>query len=175
MSDNKDEIKLEDCGIYTTQDEIEDTRLEWEEIMRRETEFIRIMNDKNLQGKIQHHLSPEIPHIEKEKLTFGYKSRKCLHSDSTLLFFLSKIYNNSDVVDSIIEKLIQLSGKDQKEITDENILNIDSKLQQLVDIYNSSLVEILFSRDDTTGDNYEFSELHAPSPVITIKLPPLNL
>ena len=185
MSDSKDELRLGDCGIYT-QDEIEDTRLECEEIMRRETEILGLLNDKNLQGKVQVEAFNVKPHIEKEKLTFGYKPRKCLHSDSTLLFFLSKIYNNRDVVDSIIEKLIQLSGKDQKEITDENILNIDSKLQQLVDIYNSSLVEILFSRDDTTVDglfisddttydNYESNTLHAPSPVITIKLPPLNL
>ena len=28
--------------------------------------------------------------MSKEKLTFGYEPRKCLHSDSTLLFFLSK-------------------------------------------------------------------------------------
>ena len=160
----------------------EDTRLEWEDVMRRETELLGVLNDKNLQGKIQVEVFNVRPHIEKDKFAFGYEPRKCLHWDSTLLFFLSKIYNNRDIADSIIEKLIQLSGKDQKEITDENILNIDSKLQQLVDIYNSSLVELLFSRDDTTddiliiddteNDNYEFDKLHAPSPVITIKLPP---
>ena len=150
-----------------------DTRLEWEEILSRETEILGLLNDKNLQGKVQVEVFNVRPHIEKDKFAFGYEPRKCLHWDSTLLFFLSKIYNNRDIADSIIEKLIQLSGKDQKEITDENILNIDSKLQQLVDIYNSSLVELLFSRDDTTDDNYEFSELHAPSPVITIKLPPI--
>ena len=151
----------------------EDTRLEWEDVMRRETELIGVLNDKNLQGKVQVEVFNVKPHIEKDKFAFGYEPRKCLHRDSTLLFFLSKIYNNRDIADSIIEKLIQLSGKDQKEITDENILNIDSKLQQLVDIYNSSLVELLFSRDDTENDNYEFDKLHAPSPVITIKLPPI--
>ena len=68
MSDSKDELRLGDCGIYTTQDEIEDTRLEWEEIMRNETEFIRIMNDKNLQGKVQVEAFNVKPHIELENV-----------------------------------------------------------------------------------------------------------
>ena len=46
MSDNKDSV-----------DGDKDTRLQWEDMMRREKAVLELLNDKNLQGKIS---SPQI-------------------------------------------------------------------------------------------------------------------